>query len=71
MTTPTTDGFKVLATWNHQGKMEFRRSRKPAKFAKLDTVSDPNTLGRKGGTPRAKSMTADARKAARDRWKNR
>ena len=27
-------------------------------------------LGRKGGTSRAKNMTADARKAARQRWQN-
>jgi hypothetical protein len=71
MTTPETDGFKVLAAWNHQGMIVFRRYRNPAQFTKLDTVPDPGTSGRKGGASRAKSMTADARKAARKRWQNR
>jgi hypothetical protein len=72
MTTPETDGFKVLAAWNHQGMIVLRRSRDPAQFAKLDTVSDPGTVDRKGGASgtHAKSMTADARKAARNRWQN-
>jgi hypothetical protein len=71
MTTPETDGFKVLAAWNHHGMILFRRSRNPAQFDKLDTVSNPGRLGRKGGASRAKSTTADTRKAARDRWQNR
>jgi hypothetical protein len=61
-----TDGFKVLATWSHQGMIVPRRSRNPAQFAKFDYVS-----GWKGHAPRAKSMTADERKVARSRWLNR
>ena len=71
MATPETDGFKVLATWNHQGMIVHRRSCDPVQFAALDTVSPPGKLGRKGGASRAKSLTAAERKAARDRWQNR
>jgi hypothetical protein len=71
MVTPETDGFKVLATWNHQGMIVHRGPRGPAQFAELETVSDPSTLGRKGGASRAKSLTADERKAARNYWQNR
>lgn len=67
MTTLETDGFKALAAWSHQGAIVLRRSRDLAQFAKLDTVSNPS----KGVVSRAKSMTADERKAARKRWQNR
>jgi hypothetical protein len=69
---PETDGFKVLATWNHQGMIvQHGRSRDPAQFAELETISAPGALGRKGGASRAKRMTTDERKAARNRWQNR
>jgi hypothetical protein len=67
MTTLETDGFKVLAAWSHQDAIVLRRSRDLARFAKLDTASNQG----KGIVSRAKSMTADERKAARKRWQNR
>jgi hypothetical protein len=67
MTTLETDGFKVLAAWSHQGAIVLNRSRELAQVAKLDTVSNPG----KGVVSRAKSTTADERKAARKRWQNR
>jgi hypothetical protein len=71
MVTQETDGFKVLTTWNHHGMIVHRRSPDPAQFVELGTTSDPGTLGRKGGPSLGKSMTADERKAARNRWQNR
>jgi hypothetical protein len=71
MVAPETDGFKVLSTWNHQGMIVHKRPRDPAQFGELDTVSDPGTSGRKNGASRAKGMTADERKSARNRWHNR
>jgi hypothetical protein len=67
MVTQETDGFKVLTTWNHHGTIVHRRSPDPAQFVELGSTSDPGTFGRKGGP----SMTADERKAARNRWQNR
>jgi hypothetical protein len=69
MVTRETDGFKVFATWNHQGMIANRRSSEPAQCTELDTVLDPATVGRKGGAFRA--MTADEREAARNRSQNR
>jgi hypothetical protein len=67
MTALETDGFKVLAAWNHQGAIVLRSSRDLAQFAKRDTASN----SRKGVVSRAKSLTADERRAARKRWQNR
>jgi hypothetical protein len=67
MTTLETDGFKVFAAWSHQGAIVLWRSRDLARFAKLDTASNQG----KGIVSRAKSMTADERRAARKRWHNR
>jgi hypothetical protein len=73
MIAPETDGFKVFSTWNHQGAIVFGRSCDPSKLGKFDAVSDPGapTPGPKGRASRAKDVTADARKAARNRWQNR
>lgn len=64
MTALETDGFKVLAVWSHQGAIVLRRSRDLTQFAKPDAVSNPG----KGVASRSKCMTADKRKAARNRW---
>jgi hypothetical protein len=72
MVTPETDGFKVLATWNHHGMIVHRHCPDPAQFVELGTAPDPGTLGRKSRRPSlGKSMTADERKVARNRWQNR
>jgi hypothetical protein len=72
MITPKTDGFKVLATWNHHGMIVHSRYLDPAQFVEFGTASDhPGTLGRKSRPSLSKSMTADERKVARDRWQNR
>jgi hypothetical protein len=40
-------------------------------FGELRTASHPGTLGRKSRPSLGKSMTADERKVARNRWQNR
>jgi hypothetical protein len=71
MITLETDGFRVFATWCHQGMVAPRHSCHPAQFANFDYISDPNALGPKADAPPKKSMTAAERKAARNRWQNR